>query len=148
MTKLPEVISMENLLVEVMRLNLAETLPQSGVFSSGDTAMYIDAVARRGGSVGFTGAVGQDDFGGCILDRFARDGVDYAYSQVLPHHTTGAAFVRQFIYHWRHAAAGQFNPSYVQAEYFTAAKWLHLTGCNPCQCRERAGHNQTQASGR
>jgi sugar/nucleoside kinase (ribokinase family) len=132
---------MGNLLVEVMRLHLDEALHESGTFAgpfpSGDTAIYIDAVARLGGSAGFIGAVGQDDFGRCILDRFARDGVDYSHSQILPQHTTGVAFVayfsdgsRQFIYHWRYAAAGQLNPTYVQSEYFKAAKWLHLTGCN------------------
>jgi sugar/nucleoside kinase (ribokinase family) len=108
-----------------------------GPFPSGDTAIYIDAVARLGRSAGFIGAVGQDDFGRCILDRFTRDGVDFSSSQILPNHTTGVAFVayfsdgsRKFIYHWRHAAAGQLNPTYVKPEYFKAAKWLHLTGCN------------------
>lgn len=139
--KLPEVISMGNLLVEIMRVNRDEPLNQSGTFvgpfPSGDTAIYIDAVARLGRSAGFIGAVGQDDFGRCILDRFTRDGVDFSSSQILPNHTTGVAFVayfsdgsRKFIYHWRHAAAGQLNPTYVKPEYFKAAKWLHLTGCN------------------
>jgi sugar/nucleoside kinase (ribokinase family) len=139
--KLPEVISMGTLLVEVMRINRDEPLDQSGTFAgpfpSGDTPIYIDAVARLGRSAGFIGALGQDDFGLCLLNRFARDGVDFSCGQILPDHTTGVAFVtyfsdgsRKFIYHWRHAAAGQLNPTYVQPEYFKQAKWLHLTGCN------------------
>lgn len=43
--KLPEVISMGNLLVKVMRPNLAETLPQSGIFTGpfpcGNTVINI-----------------------------------------------------------------------------------------------------------
>jgi sugar/nucleoside kinase (ribokinase family) len=139
--KLPEVISMGTLLVEVMRLNRDEPLDQSGTFAgpfpSGDTPIYIDAVARLGRSAGFIGAVGPDDFGRCLLNRFARDGVDFSCGQILPDHTTGVAFVtyfsdgsRKFIYHWRHAAAGQLSPTQVKPEYFKEAKWLHLTGCN------------------
>lgn len=151
--KLPEVISRGNLLAEVMRLHLDEALHESGTFAgpfpSGDTAIYIDAVARQGGSAGFIGAVGQDDFGHCILDRFARDGVDYSHSQILPQHTTGVAFVayfndgsRQFIYYWRHAAAGPLSPTYVQSEYFKAAKWRRLTVASDeegCRRRKAAG---------
>lgn len=137
----PEVISLGNLLVEVMRESLDEPLDRPGTFvgpfPSGDTPIYADTVARLGGSVGFIGAVGADDFGRCLLDRFERDGVDFSHGKVLPAYTTGVAFVayfadgsRQFLYHWRHAAAGQLAPDFVQAAYFQRAKWLHLTGCN------------------
>jgi sugar/nucleoside kinase (ribokinase family) len=37
---------------------------------------------------------------------------------------------RRFIFHWRHAAAGQLGPDYLQPAYFQRAKWLHITGCN------------------
>ena len=137
----PEVISIGNMLVEIMRVNLDEPLNEPGTFvgpfPSGDTPIYIDTVARLGRSAGFIGAVGQDDFGRCLLDRFARDGVDFSCGRVLADHTTGVAFVayfkdgsRKFIFLWRHAAAGHIGPEYVQDEYFQAAKWLHLTGCN------------------
>ncbi len=136
----PEVISLGNMLVEIMRVNLDEPLDRPGTFvgpfPSGDTPIYIDTVARLGRSAGFIGAVGADDFGRCLLDRFARDGVDFA-GRVLPDHTTGVAFVayfsggsRKFIFHWRHAAAGQLGPEYLDPDYFRAARWLHLTGCN------------------
>ncbi|MDI7275099.1 MAG: sugar kinase [Anaerolineae bacterium] len=137
----PEVISIGNMLVEIMRVNLDEPMDRPGTFvgpfPSGDTPIYIDTVARLGRSAGFVGAVGADDFGRCLLDRFARDGVDSSCVRVLPDHTTGVAFVayfsggsRKFIFHWRHAAAGQLGPEYLQAAYFRRAKWLHLTGCN------------------
>lgn len=137
----PEVISIGNMLVEIMRVELDQPLSQPGAFvgpfPSGDTPIYADTVARLGRSVGFIGAVGDDDFGRCLLERFARDGVDFSCGKVLPDHTTGVAFVayfegggRKFIYHWRHAAAGQLGPDYVRPEYLRAARWLHLTGCN------------------
>jgi sugar/nucleoside kinase (ribokinase family) len=137
----PEVISIGNMLVEVMRVNLDEPLEQSGTFvgpfPSGDTPIYIDTVARLGRKAGFIGVVGQDGFGQCLLDRFARDGVDASGVQVLPEYSTGVAFVayftggsRKFLYHWQHAAAGQLGPEHVKPEYFQNAKWLHLTGCN------------------
>jgi sugar/nucleoside kinase (ribokinase family) len=139
--KAPEVISIGNMLVEVMRVSLDEPFDQPGTFvgpfPSGDTPIYIDTVARLGRKAGFIGAVGMDGFGECLLNRFARDGVDASAVQVLPEYTTGVAFVayftgggRKFIYHWRHAAAGQLAPEHVKSEYFREAKWLHLTGCN------------------
>jgi sugar/nucleoside kinase (ribokinase family) len=136
----PEVISMGNLLVEVMRINLDEPLGLvggtfAGPFPSGDPAIYIDTVARLGHRAGYLGAVGQDDFGRCILERFARDGVDFSHGRVLADRTTGVAFVayfrdgsRRFIFHWRDAASGQLDPAQVQAAYFQNARWLHLTG--------------------
>lgn len=141
----PEVISAGNMLVEIMRVGVDEPLYAPGAFvgpfPSGDTPIYIDAVARLGHSAGFIGAVGEDDFGRCLLDRFADDGVDFSCVRVLPDHTTGVAFVayfgdgsRRFVFHWRHAAAGQLGPDYVRPDYFTDAKWLHLTGCNLAVC--------------
>jgi tagatose kinase len=137
----PEVISIGNMLVEVMRVALDEPMDRAGSFvgpfPSGDTPIYIDSVARLGHRAGFIGAVGADDFGRCLLARFARDGVDFSQGRVLPEHTTGVAFVayfgdgsRKFIYHWRHAAAGQLAPEYIDPAYFAQARWLHLTGCN------------------
>ncbi len=137
----PEVVSVGNLLVEVMRTELDQPLNQpaqfAGPFPSGDCAIYIDTIARLGHSSGFIGAVGPDDFGRCILERFQADGVDTSQIAVLPDQTTGVAFVayftggsRKFIYHWRHAAAGQLGPEHVRNEYIESVRWLHLTGCN------------------
>ena len=143
----PEVISLGNMLVEVMRVALDEPLDRPGRFvgpyPSGDTPIYIDAVARLGGCAGFIGAVGgraegeADDLGRCLLDRFARDGVDFSCGRVLPGRTTGVAFVayfsdgsRRFVFHSRHAASGQLSPDYLREEYFRGARWLHITGCN------------------
>lgn len=147
----PRVLSVGNMLVEIMRTGLDQPHWQAGTyagpFPSGDTVIYIDAVARLGMPAGFVGVVGgsvtadgrvePDDFARCLLDRFRRDGVDPSGVVVLPGHTTGAAFVayftggtRRFLVHWRHAAAGQLAPEHIQPAYFAAGKWLHLTGCN------------------
>ena len=137
----PEVISMGNMLVEIMRIQLDEPLNQAGTFTgpypSGDTPIYVDSVARLGHPAGFIGAVGRDDFGRCLLDRFERDGVDFTCGKELPDQTTGVAFVayfkdgsRKFIFHMRYSAAGKLAPDYLQADYLQHAKWLHLTGCN------------------
>jgi tagatose kinase len=137
----PEVISMGNMLVEIMRIQLDEPLNQAGTFSgpypSGDTPIYIDSVARLGHRAGFIGAVGKDDFGRCLLERFEQDGVDFTCGRELPDQTTGVAFVayfkdgsRKFIFHMRYSAAGRLAPDYLSADYLQQAKWLHLTGCN------------------
>ncbi len=137
----PEVVSIGNLLVEVMRTGLDQPLDQPGQFAgpfpSGDCAIYIDTVARLGHSAGFIGALGRDDFGRCLLERFQRDQVDTSQVAILPDQTTGVAFVayfsggnRKFLYHWRHAAAGQLSPEHVHSAYIKPVRWLHLTGCN------------------
>ena len=137
----PEVISIGNMLVEIMRTELDRplNLPANfaGPFPSGDTPIYIDTIARLGHSAGFIGAVGPDDFGRCLLERFEHDGVDSSQVAVLPDQTTGVAFIayftgssRKFIYHWRYAAAGRLGPEHVLPEYVQSARWLHLTGCN------------------
>ncbi len=140
-TNQPEVVSVGTMLVEIMRIQLDEPLNQIGTFAgpfpSGDTPVYVNAVARLGRSAGFIGAVGQDGFGRCILDRFAEQGVDATHVRVLEDRTTGMAFVayardgsRKFIFHWRDAAAGQIGPDYVPVDYVAKAAWLHLTGGN------------------
>lgn len=137
----PEVVSMGNMLVEVMRTQRDAPLSRPGEFAgpypSGDTCIYIDSLARLGRQGGFIGAVGDDDFGRCLLERFAADGVDFSCGRVLPGYTTGTAFIayfgdgsRRFVFHWRHSAAGQLSPDFVRAEYFRDTRWLHLTGCN------------------
>ena len=136
-----EILSIGNMLVEIMRTGLDMPLDRPGAFvgpfPSGDTPIYADTAARLGGRAGFIGVIGADDFGRCLLERFQRDGVDVSGVHTLPGYTTGVAFVayfsggsRKFVYHWRHAAAGQLAPEHVQPAFFQDCRWLHLTGCN------------------
>jgi sugar/nucleoside kinase (ribokinase family) len=98
--KLSEIMSIGNMLVEIMRTGLDMPLDQPGTFMgpfpSGDTPIYIDTAARLGHRTGFIGVIGQDDFGKCLLDRFHRDGVDASGVHILSGHTTGVAFVAYF----------------------------------------------------
>lgn len=133
------------MLVEIMRPAPDEPLDQAGTFvgpyPSGDTVIYIGAVARLGGRAGFLGCVGDDEFGRCIVGRLRADGVDCSQVRTLREHATGVAFVayssdgsRKFLFHWRHAAAGQLAPEQVLPEYFQRCRWLHITGCNLAVC--------------
>ena len=138
---MPHVVSIGNMLVEIMRVKLDEPLDQAGSFvgpfPSGDTPIYIDTVARLGYSAGFIGVVGNDDFGRMLVQRLEADGADCSCVRVMPDNTTGVAFVayfsggaRTFIFHWQHAAAGQLSPRDVRPDYLADTRWLHLTGCN------------------
>jgi len=132
-----EVIAIGELLVEIMRTRVDSPLDRPddfvGPFPSGAPAIFADQVARLGHSVGFVGTVGQDDFGKCLLDRFAADGVDASYVTQIGDVATGVAFVtyfsdgrRQFIFHIGNAAAGQMPAP--DADLFAGAKWLHICG--------------------
>jgi len=133
----PEVIAIGELLVEIMRKRVDSPLDRPddfvGPFPSGAPAIFADQMARLGHSVAFVGAVGQDDFGKCLLDRFAADGVDTSYVTRIEDVATGVAFVtyfsdgrRQFIFHIGNAAAGQM--AVADADLFADARWLHICG--------------------
>ncbi len=133
----PEVIAVGELIVEIMRKQVDSPLDQPGdfvgPFPSGAPAIFADQVARLGHSTGFIGAVGKDDFGKCLLTRFAADGVDTSQVAEIEGLSTGVAFVtyfgdgsRKFIYHIDNSASGrvpQPNP-----DYFAGVKWLHICG--------------------
>src|SRR5512146_1481612 len=102
--------TMGEILVEIMRPRAGMPLNQSGEFlgpfPSGAPAIFIDTVARLGHSAGIIGGVGEDDFGRCVLDRLAMDGVDCHLIQRYPGESTAVAFVtycrdgsRKFLYH-------------------------------------------------
>jgi len=137
--KLPEVISLGEILVEIMRKqrDVPHNIPgiYLGPYPSGAPAIFIDSVARLGVSAGFIGVVGKDDFGQMLRDRLAMDGVDTKHIRISSDHTTGTTFVmyyssgeRKFIFHLRHAAAGQLNPKDIDPNYFSNAKVLHISG--------------------
>ena len=134
-----DVISLGELLVEVMRKEVDQSLDRPadfvGPFPSGAPAIFIDAIARLGHSAGFVGVVGNDDFGKCILDRFHRDNIDSTHVAVTDDYNTAVAFVmyfsdggRKFLFHIPHAAAGKLGPDHIEPEYFSSAKFLHLMG--------------------
>ena len=132
-----EIMAMGEALVEVMRTRVDDPLDKAsefvGPFPSGAPAIFADAAARLGHKVGFIGAVGDDDFGSCLLDRLVADGVDVAHCPRVPDRATGVAFVtyfsdgrRRFLYHIAHAAAGQMPA--LDASYVEQAEFLHICG--------------------
>jgi sugar/nucleoside kinase (ribokinase family) len=135
----PRVIALGELLVEVMRKDVDQPLSQPGEFvgpfPSGAPAIFADAVARLGGSVGFVGVVGRDDFADCVLGRLQSDGVDTTYVRTAPAYTTGIAFVsyrsdgsRHFVFHLPQAAAALLAPDDVSPSYVRQAQFIHVTG--------------------
>ena len=134
-----QIISMGEILVEIMRPSAGNPLDQPGEFhgpfASGAPAIFAVAAARLGLKTAFIGAVGQDAFGRLMRNRFATEGVDASHLQTPPGFATGAAFVaydhsggREFVFHIRHAAAGQLSAAQIPADYFKNLKWLHLSG--------------------
>ncbi|MFX0043825.1 MAG: PfkB family carbohydrate kinase, partial [Candidatus Hodarchaeota archaeon] len=88
----PDIISLGELLVEIMRGNV--DVPHGkiganykGPFPSGAPAIFIDSAARMGRqfnlSTGFIGVVGDDEFGECIINKLKNDRVDISQIRVL-----------------------------------------------------------------
>lgn len=135
----PQILTLGDLLVEVMRKELDQPLSRAadfvGPFPSGASAIFIDAAARLGGSTGYIGVAGADDFGECVVDRLRADGVDTSRVRYAPGYTTGTAFVayrsdgsRKFVYHLSQSAAAQLNPDDIDPEYVQGAAFVHITG--------------------
>lgn len=133
-----EVWTMGELLVEIMRprrgMQLYDAGEFLGPFPSGATAIFIDTVARLGHSAAIISGVGDDDFGKCLLNRFARDGVNVDYVSVIPNKTTGVAFVtyfddgsRRFLYHWDNTPAVMGKAP--QPNAVDSPKFFHVMGC-------------------
>lgn len=145
-----DVITIGECLVEIMRdkRDVPHYVPETylGPYPSGAPAIFADACARLGLRSGIIGAVGKDDFGRMLLDRLRGDGVDVSRIKILEDNTTGVAFVtyfssgsRQFIYHIKHAAAGQIFPEDVDPDYVKRSWLLHLMGSSLSindNCRE------------
>ncbi|HDJ89828.1 MAG TPA: sugar kinase [Thermoprotei archaeon] len=135
----PNIVALGEILVEIMRKK--RDVPHNvvgeylGPYPSGAPAIFADAVARLGESIGFIGVVGNDDFGKMLIERLKKDGVDIKYLRIMDEYTTGTAFVmyyssgeRRFIFHLRHSAAGQLSERDIDEEYIANAKILHVMG--------------------
>ncbi len=134
---MPEIISVGELIVDVMRMNVDEPLDEPGIFAgafpSGAPAIFTDQCALLGRSAGFIGAVGDDDFGRMDIRRFHDHGVDTTWVAVVDELSTGCAFVtyfsngdRRFLFHIGNSAAGHLPEP--PPEYFEGCRWLHVCG--------------------
>lgn len=134
-----DIVSIGALLVEIMRKDLDKDFNQAaefiGPFPSGDTPIFINAAAKLGNKCGFIGVVGNDGFGQCVVDRLKENGVDTSCIRAENAASTAVTFVsyfrdgsRKFLYHVHDSAAAMLCCDDVKKEYFTGAKWVHLTG--------------------
>src|SRR5512139_1492339 len=93
----PEIISIGEALVEIMRpmagISLDQPGPFQGPFASGAPAIFAVAAARLGVRVGFIGRVGEDAFGRLLRRRLESEGINLEYLQASPEDATSAAFV-------------------------------------------------------
>lgn len=134
-----EVWTMGEMLVEIMREKEDVPLNIPGVFKgpypSGAPAIFIDTVARLGGSAGIIGGVGRDDFGRNVLERLKQDGVDVRQVLQSDRNSTGVAFVtyfsdgsRKFIFHMGNTPAVEAKQP--AENVFAGIKYFHIMGCS------------------
>jgi len=134
-----EIITLGEILVEIMRPTVGQPLDQLGAFhgpfASGAPAIFAVAAARLGLKTAFIGAAGEDAFGRMLQSTLAVEGVDFRGLQTIPNFATGAAFVaydddgsREFVFHIRHTAAGQIELADIPEQLFEGIKWLHISG--------------------
>lgn len=138
---MPKIITIGEILVEIMAKNIGQEFTESGEFlgpyPSGAPAIFIDQIARMGVNCGIISKVGNDDFGLLNLERLKKDGVDTSQIIVTTEYTTGTAFVtyfpdgsRKFIFHFTNSAAGMLNPDDISNDYISSADYLHIMGCS------------------
>ena len=134
-----EILTMGEMLVEIMREQEDVPLDQAGTFRGpypcGAPAICIDAAARLGCRTAIVGGVGKDDFGKCILERLRKDGVDVSHVIESKERATGCAFVtyfsdgsRKFIFHMGNTPAVEAKAP-GQGE-FEGVRYMHIMGCS------------------
>ncbi|MFW9952746.1 MAG: PfkB family carbohydrate kinase, partial [Candidatus Thorarchaeota archaeon] len=139
---MPEIISLGELLVEIMRPERDISHGKvgeiyKGPFPSGAPAIFIDSAARISKpfkfTTGFIGVVGNDEFGKSIVKKLKSDGVETSRIRVDNLSTTGIAFnqynsdgTRKFIF--AAGAAGLTSPEDIEEGYFADVKALHIMG--------------------
>jgi sugar/nucleoside kinase (ribokinase family) len=79
--------------------------------------------------------VGDDEFGRCIVERLAADGVRTDFIEVFPGKSTGTAFVtyfrdgsRKFIFHWDGTPAVMAKVP--EAAAIGTPRYFHVMGCS------------------
>ena len=135
----PTILSLGELLVEVMREDIGVPLSDQGRFvgpyASGAPAIFAHTAAQLGASVGFVGVCGNDVFGFTCVNKLQQAGVNISHIRTSNGYQTGTAFVsykhdgsRQFFFHLRHSAAALLNEQDIDPLWFNHCRWLHITG--------------------
>ena len=137
---MPEIMTMGELLCEIMRpgegMELYETGDFRGPYPSGAPGIFISTAARLGCSAANIAGVGKDDFGKNITDRLLSDGVDCRWILKSGKGSTGVAFVtyyangdRKFIFHIGNTPA--VEPKAPESmEGMEDTRYFHIMGCS------------------
>jgi sugar/nucleoside kinase (ribokinase family) len=136
---MPEVWTMGEMLVEIMRprpgMQLAEPGEFLGPYPSGAPSIFIDTIAQMGHGAGIIGGLGRDDFGACILKRLQGHSVDVRFVEEYAGRSTAVAFVayaadgsRKFIYHIDGTPAAM--PVFPRAARPEVPWFFHVMGCS------------------
>lgn len=139
MDRMSKVMTMGEILVEVMATRVGQTFREAGQlvgpFASGAPAIFIDQVAKLGVRAGIIGCVGDDDFGVLNIERLRADGVDVSGIGVLKTAVTGSAFVtyrkdgeRDFIFNVTNSASAQLSSTNVTEEVLRGCTHFHVMG--------------------
>ena len=95
-------------------------------------------LCRLGHRAGWSGRVGDDEFGAFILATLRGEGVDVRLAVRDARGPTGVMFKERsagadsrVFYYRRHSAASLLDAADVPAAELRRAKWLHLTGITP-----------------
>ncbi|WP_029620688.1 tagatose kinase [Pseudorhizobium marinum] len=134
-----KILTIGEILVEIVATRrgngFREEVPLIGPFPSGAPAIFIDQVGKLGQKCAIISRVGDDDFGWVNIDRLTQDGVDVSGIDVLPHGTTGSAFVRYredggraFVFNIRHSACGQIDLSDKTLALIDTCTHMHVMG--------------------
>lgn len=134
-----KILTIGEILVEIVATRrgngFREAVPLIGPFPSGAPAIFIDQVGKLGQQCAIISRVGDDDFGWVNINRLTQDGVDVSGIDVLPHGTTGSAFVRYredggraFVFNIRYSACGQIDLSDKSLALIDTCTHLHVMG--------------------
>lgn len=134
-----QLLTLGEALVEIMRTGIDEPLHLPALFTgpypSGAPFIFAMQAARLGALVAAVGTVGADPFGRCLIESLQQAKVDLRGVRVALDATTGVAFVayardgsREFVYHIKHAAAGDLDANMLDPALFEGLGVLHLMG--------------------
>lgn len=129
----PDILTLGEPLVEMVRLPDQGGAPVYSQGIAGDVLNVAVAAARQGGSVGLLGAVGGDPFGQDVLAFCAGEGIDTRAVLVRGDDPTGVAFIdpdpaeRRFFYARRGSAASFYGPDDLPEDLIANAKVIHVS---------------------
>ena len=144
---MPDLIAIGEPLVELA----AESAGPLGVVNrfrcgwGGDSANFVLAAARLGGTCGYVTRVGNDDFGYAFVDMLKTHNVDASRVKLDEQHHTGLYFVsysdkrqHRFTYVRRGSAANHLAGADIDRDYVGGARVMHASGISQAISRSCA----------